>query len=93
MANVGFCAFTSRVAMGISCQVPWDKVVVDMSELRGCSVQNLFQMIGRFRVLKQAKVLFLVHAEFAHNTGRMADAYDQAISDLYTKQKKHTEVP
>lgn len=89
LADVHFVCLTSKCAMGVSCELQWDRIFVDMSETTGCSVRDQFQMFGRFRNLQQAEVVMLVSSQFAHDEGRHPNAYEQEVHKLY-KQTDRT---
>jgi hypothetical protein len=85
------CIVTSKVAFGLDCQTPWDRVFVDASPARGCTMRHLFQMVGRWRNLRDTTVPFLVHRGFGtRNEGgaRRADftAHEASLKELYDKQ-------
>lgn len=47
---------TSKITVGASCELPWDRMYVDATGRKGASSRNLMQMIGRFRELADPNV-------------------------------------
>ena len=47
---------TSKMTVGTSVDIPWDRVFVDFRGNSGCCARNMMQMIGRFRELTDTQV-------------------------------------
>jgi hypothetical protein len=87
------CIITSKAAFGIDCQLLWDRVFIDATE-RGCLMRHLFQMGGRWRRLREPRMLVLVNEAFGawNEAGphpQDTTAFQESLKEIAERQE-HT---